>query len=82
MVCDLDVDSSHPPGESARKGSTVRRLKRYASWVQYDVSQYRLYPLEGYIMSRNIQLVRKDRCVCTYGVPVIELVNTILCNAG
>ncbi|KAI5474107.1 hypothetical protein MNV49_008013 (mitochondrion) [Pseudohyphozyma bogoriensis] len=28
-VCHLDVDSAHPPGASAGKGSTVRRLKCY-----------------------------------------------------
>jgi hypothetical protein len=30
------VDSSHPPGVHAGKGSTVRRLKWYVSWVQYS----------------------------------------------
>ena len=29
-----DVDSSHPPGEEARKGRAVRPLRRYVSWVQ------------------------------------------------
>jgi len=33
-VCDLDVDSTHPPGEAARKGRAVRPLRRYVSWVQ------------------------------------------------
>ena len=28
-----DVDSSYPPGVEAWKGSAVRRLKGYASWV-------------------------------------------------
>jgi hypothetical protein len=28
-----DVDSSYPPGVGAWKGSAVRRLKGYASWV-------------------------------------------------
>ncbi len=32
-VWHLDVGSSHPPGEVARKGWAVRPLKRYASWV-------------------------------------------------
>lgn len=27
------VDSSYPPGALAGKGSAVRRLKRYVSWV-------------------------------------------------
>lgn len=35
----LDVDSSHPLGEEAKKGWAVRPLKRYVSWVNYDVSQ-------------------------------------------
>ena len=43
------VDSSHPPGVQAGKGSTVRRLKWYVSWVQYDVSQYSPYLLVGHI---------------------------------
>ena len=46
-VCYLDVGSSHPGGEEAPKGSTVRRLKRYASWVQTVVRQVGLYPLSA-----------------------------------
>jgi hypothetical protein len=38
-VWHLDVDSSHPGGVAAPKGSAVRRLKRYVSWVQTDASQ-------------------------------------------
>lgn len=30
------VDSSYPPGVLAGKGSAVRRLKRYVSWVKYQ----------------------------------------------
>lgn len=41
----LDVDSSYPGGASAAKGSAVRRVKRYVSWVKYDVSQYGPYLL-------------------------------------
>jgi len=44
-VCDLDVDSAHPPGVQARKGTAVRSLRSYVSWVQYAVKQYFLYPL-------------------------------------
>ena len=29
----LDVDLSYPGNEKVSKGSTVRRLKRYMSWV-------------------------------------------------
>jgi len=43
-VCDLDVDSAHPPGAQARKGTAVRSLRSYVSWVQYAVKQYSLYP--------------------------------------
>ncbi len=39
VVRHLDVDSSHPLGEEAKKGWAVRPLKRYVSWVNYDVSQ-------------------------------------------
>jgi hypothetical protein len=33
MVWHLDVDSSHPGAEVGAKGSAVRRLKWYVSWV-------------------------------------------------
>lgn len=49
-VCHLDVDSSYPLGAQAKKGSAVRRLKGYASWVQYDVSQYGSYLPSGRIV--------------------------------
>jgi len=29
----IDVDSSHPGAEAGSKGSAVRRLKWYVSWV-------------------------------------------------
>jgi len=45
-VCNLDVDSSYPSGAEAAKGPTVRRLKRYASWVQNGVSQFGFYLLD------------------------------------
>ena len=32
-VWHLDVGSSHPGAEEGSKGSAVRRLKRYVSWV-------------------------------------------------
>ena len=44
-VWHLDVGSSHPGAEVGPKGSAVRRLKRYVSWVQYVVRQYGLYLL-------------------------------------
>jgi len=33
FVWHLDVDLSHPSGEQSTKGSAVRRLKWYMSWV-------------------------------------------------
>ena len=44
-VWHLDVDSNYPPGEGARKGTAVRRLKINASWVKYVVRQYGPYLL-------------------------------------
>ena len=42
-VWHLDVGSSHPGAEVGPKGSAVRRLKRYASWVQNVVRQFGPY---------------------------------------
>ena len=42
-VCDLDVGSSHPGAEFGPKGSAVRRLKWYASWVQNVARQFGPY---------------------------------------
>ena len=44
-VWHLDVDSSHPGAEVGPKGSAVRRLKRYVSWVQNVVRQFGPYLL-------------------------------------
>jgi len=44
-VWHLDVDSSHPGAGEGPKGPAVRRLKRYASWVQNVVRQFGPYPL-------------------------------------
>ena len=44
-VWHLDVGSSHPGGEEAPKGSAVRRLKWYVSWVQTVVRQVGPYLL-------------------------------------
>jgi hypothetical protein len=43
-VWHLDVGSSHPGAGEGPKGPAVRRLKRYASWVQNVVRQFGLYP--------------------------------------
>src|SRR5690606_35544095 len=45
VVWHLDVGSSHPGGGAPSKGSAVRRLKWYASWVQNVVRQFGLYPV-------------------------------------
>ncbi len=42
-VWHLDVGSSHPGAEAGPKGSAVRRLKWYASWVQNVVRQFGPY---------------------------------------
>ena len=44
-VWHLDVGSSHPGAGAGPKGSAVRRLKWYASWVQNVVRQFGPYPL-------------------------------------
>ncbi len=44
-VWHLDVGSSHPGAVEGPKGSAVRRLKRYASWVQNVARQFGPYPL-------------------------------------
>ena len=44
-VWHLDVGSSHPGAEVGPKGSAVRRLKWYASWVQNVVRQFGPYLL-------------------------------------
>ena len=44
LVPVLDVGSSHPGAGAGPKGTAVRRLKRYASWVQNVVRQFGPYP--------------------------------------
>ena len=44
-VWHLDVGPSHPGAVGGPKGSAVRRLKWYASWVQTGVSQVGPYLL-------------------------------------
>ena len=45
-VWHLDVGSSHPGAEVGSKGSAVRRLKWYVSWVQNVVRQFGPYLLQ------------------------------------
>jgi len=47
-VWHLDVDSSHPGAEEGPKGSAVRRLKRYMSWVKIVVRQIGFYLLQAF----------------------------------
>ena len=56
-----DVGPSHPGGEEAPKGSAVRRLKRYASWVQNVVRQweYRAVYKFGYLLESLMIFVEK-----------------------
>ncbi len=71
-VCHLDVGSSYPLGVQAKKGSAVRRLKRYVSWVQYDVSQYVFYlPHEKNNQILDRPLVRNDSGVCSSGGSIV-----------
>ena len=42
-VWHLDVGLSHPGAEVGPKGSAVRRLKRYESWVQNVARQFGPY---------------------------------------
>lgn len=59
-VCDLDVDSAHPPGAQAWKGTAVRSLRSYVSWVQYAVKQYSLYLLRLSFSWTGLQYERTD----------------------
>lgn len=59
-VCHLDVDSTYPPEEKDWKGSAVRRLKGYVSWVKNVVKQFGSYLL--YIVK-----VDKGFVLCTQG---------------
>jgi hypothetical protein len=70
-VWHLDVDSSHPGAEVGPKGSAVRRLKRYESWVQNVVRQFGPYLLQALEICVGLSLVREDRDGRTSGVPVV-----------
>ena len=70
-VWHLDVGSSHPGGGEAPKGSAVRRLKWYVSWVQNVVRQFGLYLLHAKDVCGGMSLVREDRDIRTNGVPVV-----------
>ena len=53
------------------KGSAVRRLKWYASWVQNVVRQFGLYLLWAQEICEDPTLVREDRVGQTTGAPVV-----------
>ena len=60
------------------KGTTVRRLKSYTSWVKYVVRQYGFYLLRGIRIDKGLSFVRKEHGVfininilLIYGLPVV-----------
>ena len=61
FVWHLDVDSSHPGGAQPAKGSAVRRLKWYVSWVQNVVRQFGPYLLYDLKNKQKFTSVREDR---------------------
>jgi len=67
FVWHLDVDSSHPGGAQSAKGSAVRRLKWYVSWVQNVVRQFGPYLLYNKKNNQSFTLVREDREELTSG---------------
>ena len=72
-VWHLDVGSSHPGAEGGPKGSAVRRLKWYASWVQTGASQVGPYLPWAQESCGDASLVREDWEALTSGVPVVPL---------
>src|SRR4029078_6524457 len=70
-VWHLDVGSSHPGAGAGPKGSAVRRLKWYASWVQNVVRQFGPYLLWALETGEDLSLVREDRDERTSGVSVV-----------
>ena len=72
-VWHLDVGSSHPGAEAGSKGSAVRRLKWYVSWVQTVVRQVGPYLPWAYETCGGSSLVREDLEGRTSGVPVVAL---------
>jgi len=61
FVWHLDVDSPYPDGAQSIKGSAVRRLKWYVSWVQNVVRQFGPYLLYFLKNKQILTLVREDR---------------------
>jgi len=73
IVWHLDVDSSHPGGEEVPKGSAVRRLKWYVSWVQNVVRQFGPYLPWVLKNWEELILVREDWVEQTSGIPVVVI---------
>ena len=72
VVWHLDVGSSHPGAGAGPKGTAVRRLKRYASWVQNVVRQFGPYPPWAQENRWRLPPVREDRGGRTSGEPVVD----------
>ena len=68
---DSDVGSSYPGAGEGPKGLAVRQLKRYASWVQTDVSQVGLLSTTGVDSWEGLSLVREDRDERTSGLSAV-----------
>jgi len=66
-VWHLDVDSSHPGAGEGPKGSAVRRLKRYMSWVKIVVRQIGFYLLQAFgKLRRAAPCTRGSEWVCQW----------------
>ena len=70
-VWHLDVGSSHPGAEAGPKGTAVRRLKWYASWVQNVVRQFGPYLPWALDDWGELPLVREDRGERTTSAPIV-----------
>ncbi len=70
-VWHLDVGSSYPGAGEGPKGPAVRRLKRYASWVQNVVRQFGLYLSRVQDTCEELPVVREDPGKRTSGVPAV-----------
>src|SRR3981081_745214 len=71
LVWPLDLGSSHPGAGEGPKGSAVRRLKWYVSWVQNVVRQFGPYLPWGLAFLEDLSLVREDRDERTSGGAVV-----------
>jgi len=60
IVWHLDVDSSYPGVVGDSKGSAVRRVKGYVSWVKYVVIQYGSYLRTELISKWELTVVREE----------------------